>query len=491
MLKSLVASAFALGVLTWMPAASAQIIPGECTFDGESAVMVFASDDPITLVRDGDAILANGVGCEGATVANTDVIRLFTDSITIDLAGGPLAPGATDEGDGSSEIELELEADILLLLGTGGPDHIVFGRDSEIVCTDAGASFGANLNADESTPDVDIRDCNASIVSHGISSVAGRGGDDVLSAAGEGMDEPWQIGLTMLGGTGDDVLTSGRSDDVLRGQQGFDTLDVSWTDLFTWIFAGTQSASEPHAGVANFAVGTDIGEDDIFGFERFITSDFGNQLYGSQRPEEFIAGDGDDEIWPKGGDDDIFGGAGHDAVSFADAPRGIQLDLRDGDASGHGSDQIWGIEDVQATAFRDSVMGNGAGNLIDLLEGNDQASGLGGADSIDGGTGDDVIDGGSAADTVTSSWGDDVVRGGPGDDHLFGVSGDDVIDGGSGEDYIVGAGGVDILNGSWDDDFVAGGYRADAVSGGPGKLDRCLTDRLDTVSGCELSGLPD
>jgi Ca2+-binding RTX toxin-like protein len=400
-MRSVLVGVFAIGVLTWPTlAAIAQVIPGECTFDSGTAVMTFASDSPIMLTREGDAILVNDAVCQGATVTNTDLIRLFADSITIDLAGGPIAPGATDEGDGSSEIEFEIETHDLDVLGTSFPDHLVVGRASRD-CPGVGTLdwSAVNLNADEAAPDADIFDCSSTFEGTGFSSLVGRGGNDILSLAGEGLSESELSGhLTMLGGLGNDTLISGTGDDTIRGQQGVDTFDASEATSEIWILVGPLSETDT-------AVGSSIGNDEIAGFERYVTSFADDFFDGSDRDETFIGGGGHDEIWPRGGDDVIAGGPGPDFLFYSDAPRGIQVDLREGVAQGDGSDQVSGIELVEGTPFDDEMLGNRIPNLFVLGAGNDVARGLWGTDSIDGGEGNDSLAGGPDADVLIGGAG--------------------------------------------------------------------------------------
>ena len=74
--------------------------------------------------------------CGAATTANTDSIVVngsagSVETLTIDLDGGPFAPGATAES-GSSEIEISLllgdATDRLVIRGSAGPDAISVGR---------------------------------------------------------------------------------------------------------------------------------------------------------------------------------------------------------------------------------------------------------------------------------------------------------------------------------------------------------------------------
>jgi Ca2+-binding RTX toxin-like protein len=153
------------------------------------------------------------------------------------------------------------------------------------------------------------------------------------------------------------------------------------------------------------AVGSSIGNDEIAGFERYVTSFADDFFDGSDRDETFIGGGGHDEIWPRGGDDVIAGGPGPDFLFYSDAPRGIQVDLREGVAQGDGSDQVSGIELVEGTPFDDEMLGNRIPNLFVLGAGNDVARGLWGTDSIDGGEGNDSLAGGPDADVLIGGAG--------------------------------------------------------------------------------------
>src|SRR5262245_9926247 len=108
-----------IGLALLIPAiASAKL---SCSYEGGSKTLtVKAKNDLITIRRVGDEIMVRqfladptycvGAPPSGATVTNTDLVRLiqtgetFTD---LELRGGPLAPGATPESDGASEIEVE------------------------------------------------------------------------------------------------------------------------------------------------------------------------------------------------------------------------------------------------------------------------------------------------------------------------------------------------------------------------------------------------
>ena len=160
-----------------------------------------------------------------------------------------------------------------------------------------------------------------------------------------------------------------------------------------------------------------------------------------------------------------------------------------GDASG---DSFVNIENVIGTDIAvddkgnhvgDDLIGNGANNLLDGLQGWDLLVGFGGNDTLLGGFGNDTIDGGKGADSIDGGGGDDWVsyeesfgavtvdlrittkgqtsggeangdiitgveniRGSDFNDRLTGDSGGNDFEGGKGADTITGAGGADASN---------------------------------------------
>jgi Ca2+-binding RTX toxin-like protein len=200
------------------------------------------------IAREGDAIVVGeyekpASQCAGGvpTVFNTDTIRLvysgtFLSDVDILLRGGPFAPGGTPEGEGASEIEIELSGEVhASVLGTsqtdefhwgpGGPYHAGLNlnprdsgdRDVDVTLqTKLGfASLVAKgLGGDDTiipTPGTTLSRTNASIWSQGW------GGDDYLVAPRNG-------GSILEGLGGDDVLIGGRLGDDLNGGRGNDRL---------------------------------------------------------------------------------------------------------------------------------------------------------------------------------------------------------------------------------------------------------------------------
>ena len=194
-------------------------------------VTMDSEGDAATIVRAGSAIvvkddnLESAVACTGTfapAVTNTDTVVVNTLNnapnafVTIDLSGGPFAPGVIDEGDGSSEIEFDLQLpgdqDGAVVFGTSGSDHVVFGTDT--------GKAGINLNPDEANPDIDVQLDGAD-----VAVALGRGGNDTISAdGGFGFDGPLRRFAFLSGGQGNDRLIGGTADDILEGGGGRDLL---------------------------------------------------------------------------------------------------------------------------------------------------------------------------------------------------------------------------------------------------------------------------
>jgi Ca2+-binding RTX toxin-like protein len=222
---------------------------------GDQLEVSFSEFDTIEVERTGQRIRIKAgdsedsgggtrlVACAGAaaTVTNVDEIALtvFPDpsfpshpgdelsaDVVLDLQEGGLAPGATDEGDGGSEIELSL-------VGTAGhPQHpqvsIIGSPLADAVAFGANPA-GANLNAAEPVPDTDFPGAASE-----DSAVYGGNGDDVLRVAGiangllgEGGNDLIVVGVGgfATGGGGNDTLVGGTKGDFLMGGPGNDLIE--------------------------------------------------------------------------------------------------------------------------------------------------------------------------------------------------------------------------------------------------------------------------
>ena len=168
--------------------------------------------------------------CGQPLVGTTDRVSIATGRHTheadlhLDLQYGLLAPGPTDEGDGSSEIELDAR------LGTGtatvgmtrGADFVTVERPHSAARPHPTA---INLDAAEGNPDADL------VVGHRSPViVVGRGGDDQLSTSGgvtaRDLDTEGFTSALLFGGQGNDKLTGGDGSDGLIDGPGRDRIDA-------------------------------------------------------------------------------------------------------------------------------------------------------------------------------------------------------------------------------------------------------------------------
>jgi hypothetical protein len=167
------------------------------------------------------------IGCAGTadpTRFNTDRVRVRASAadvddleFEIDLTAGPFAPGFSDEGDGSSEIEFSIpfpagSGSRVPIHGRWGPNRVLLGHLPH--------RQGANLNAAEDVDDPDVT------IRGGTFFVYGGGRADVISArgGGGGFIGPYLKRVVALGAPGDDLLSGGPKRDYLIGGGGHDTM---------------------------------------------------------------------------------------------------------------------------------------------------------------------------------------------------------------------------------------------------------------------------
>ena len=246
----LAASSALLALALAMPAPSEAAGKGaRCSFDDSSRVLkVVVERDPagppsdrsgfayLAVVRGFVRVLAGAslteIGCGGTppTRYNVEAVevdnskQLSSTSLFIDQRFGRFAPGNTDEGDGSSEIEFDLD------LGPRGLASIFLtpGDDAAFV-RDLASGDLVDLNAFESPVDIDV------FVRPGTSVfLNGAAGDDLLAATAipPGPYDPYSylatggFGIGLFGNGGADGLFGSQESDALVGGAGRDVIDA-------------------------------------------------------------------------------------------------------------------------------------------------------------------------------------------------------------------------------------------------------------------------
>jgi VCBS repeat-containing protein len=360
-------------------------------------------------------------------------------------------------------------------------------------------------------------------------------GNDTLDASHE-CGTAWS---TLIGGSGADMLIgNGKSTSAsyeLTGRREFEynygpgvyldlrrqgkDADGNWLTQIDPFGRETDAVGDTLIGIVH-AVGT-------YSSDTIIGNDQNNELYGMDGDDLIIGGAGNDTLWGINGNDTLEGGAGadfmwggmgFDMISYENATRGVNVDLRpmgpvngavQSGAGEEDGDVIWYVDGIIGSNHDDTLIAtNNAyeeyitiNNLLEGRGGDDILAGLRGNDTLDGGEGRDTADysysssavnvdlnlqdgttaqtgGGTDNDAVgdvlisienvTGSTFNDTIIGNGEANVLSGLDGDDSLVGGGGNDTLIGGAGNDTLLGGFGNDTLVGGVGADSLDGGYG-----------------------
>jgi Ca2+-binding RTX toxin-like protein len=414
----------------WNPGDGSDVVEGQAgndsmLFNGANVaekIDIAANGPRVRFTRDIAGIVMDLNGIEGITFRALG----GADSVTVgDLTGTDVTrvdvdlTGSAGGGDGA--------ADTVTVNGTAGNDTFGATGDATGVSVN-GLHTQVNIIGAEAASDVLVLNAQA--------------GADTVDASTLKADG---IGLAVIGGAGDDVLTGGAGNDTITGGTGNDTAFLgAGDDTFVWNPGDASDIVEGQAGYdtmqfngANIAEKIDVSAN---GPRVRFTRDVGNVVMDVNGTEvvNFDALGGADTVtvhdltgtdvtevnvnlgMPGGGGDGaadtvtVEGTAGDDVATVA------------GDASG---------TSVLGLAARVNISGAEVANdrlNVNLLAGDDvvDATGLAATAiqfAADGGTGDDVLLGGAGNDVLLGGEGDDVLIGGPGQDVLDGGVGDNIL----------------------------------------------------------------
>ena len=202
----------------------------------------------------------------------------------------------------------------------------------------------------------------------------------------------------IVGTDGDDVIHGTPSRDVIWGGEGDDQI---YGSLGNDLICGGPGSDLIHGGRGNDEVDGGAGDEDR------VVGDLGDDkvMGGSGHRDEAAGALGIDIVNGGPGNEDLVhgdygwdrmsGGAGGDDIaSFATKVAGgkgdgVWVSLARHRALGDGHDKLFGFEDVEGSAFRDTLIGNRQANVIDGGLGYDKLVGGGGPDTLVGGQGSD------------------------------------------------------------------------------------------------------
>ena len=266
-------------------------------------------------------------------------------------------------------------------------------------------------------------------------------------AAGDGAEEEHRCHgrqATIVGTAGADVLRGTPGRDVIWGGPGDDAIFAS---LGNDLVCGGAGDDVIHGGRGNDEIYGGRGADRVFGDlgDDKVTGGAGDydDVGGGLGIDTVSGGPGNfDLVHGDYGYDRMSGGPGKDDIaSFATAVAGgkgtgIWASLAQHLARGDGHDRLFEFEDLEGSAFRDTLIGNGGPNAIDGGPGNDHLIGAGGHDTLDGGQGSDGCRG--APGRTTSCGSEAPPRG------TAYVQVDEAPNGGGGVQIVGGAGRDDL-----------------------------------------------
>ncbi len=243
------------------------------------------------------------------------------------------------------------------------------------------------------------------------------------------------------------------------------------------------------------------GDDTLYGAggaDRLTGNGGHDVLSGDAGNDTLSGGAGEDYLMGGAGNDSLDGGADADWAGYDDATAAVKVDLNLTTAQntlGGGTDTLKNIENLQGSAFNDTLLGNSAVNYLHGGAGNDSLFGANGDDHFDGGAGNDTLNGGNGDDVVSyengiasgvtldlnlttgqanGAHGTDTlisieaIWGSGYDDKFTGNAADNYLYGGAGADLLKGGDGADVLDGATGNDTLVGGAGADDLTGGAG-----------------------
>ncbi|MEI8324519.1 MAG: calcium-binding protein, partial [Betaproteobacteria bacterium] len=396
---------------------------------------------------------------DAASAADFTVTTLAGDPVMVLPSGG--VGVIINAGDGNDTINAGAGPDVIH--GGLGDDVINAGSGNDTL--DGGMGADA-LNGGSGTDTASYENANSGVLasltdsSQNTGEAAGDSYTSIENLTGSAFND------TLIGDASNNVLSGGAGDDVLEGRGGVDTLIGG---------AGNNSASYAHAAAAVIASLTDptVNTGDAAGdsytqIQNLTGSAFNDTLIGDSGINLLSGGGGNDVLEGMAGADTLIGGDGNNTASYAHAAVGLRASLstptsNTGDAAG---DSYTQIQNLEGSAFKDTLIGDGGNNILSGGAGDDVLEGMGGPDALNGGAGFDTASYENASNSVAasltaslagfSSAGDaqgdsynsiENLSGSAFSDTLVGNSGANTIHGGAGDDVLEGMGGADTLDG--------------------------------------------
>lgn len=434
---------------------------------GNDSMIGGAGDDSYYVDSTGDRVveqLGDGVDSVFSTVSLT--LSANVENLTLLGAGNLTARGNdlanTITGNvGANQLYGADGNDTLIggdandvLRGDAGDDSMVggLGDDSYYVDTVGDVVFeNANEGTDRvfSSISYTLSDNIENLTLTGVLDINGSGNDlvnSILGTSGNNILSGYAGNDALTGGDGNDTLLGGADNDVLRGDAGADSMvggagndsyyvdnvsdavtenasegtdrvysTISYTltdNVENLTLTGTTDIDGTGNDLANSIVGT-VGNNTLSGMA-------GNDvLVGGEGNDKLLGGADNDTLRGDVGADSMMGGAGNDNYYVDNANDIVTEDANEGTDRVYSSISytladnvenltLTGTDAIDGTgnALNNSITGNGADNHLYGLGGNDTIQGSAGNEDIYGGVGVDRLAGGTGNDVFHFSVGD-------------------------------------------------------------------------------------
>lgn len=311
--------------------------------------------------------------------------------------------------------------------------------------------------------------------------VTGGSGNDTLSGinhlyAGSYYDD------VLIGDAGDNWIRGITGNDVIDGGAGTDTWYVDWNGdtVVASLLSATQNAAMGIVMAGDAAGDTVTNMENLYAYYSsnggaIYGNELTNALYGNGLIEGFV------------GNDYLYGWLNTATASYANAGNAYLASLgittgagigvtatlttsfavgpavvATGDAAGDTYNNV--LNNLQGSAFDDTLIGNANVNILTGGNGNDILEGLGGGDTFNGGNGSDWVSYAHSTSAITvdlqgrgtyTPTGDAVgdifnsvenVIGSNYNDRLYGTGSDNILIGGAGDDLLDGDNGTDTAD---------------------------------------------
>lgn len=487
---------------------------GNDTIDGGAGIDTLnLSVDAADSVRSWNVDLGLGVAQIGGVTEDTL-------SNIENVVGG--SGGNALTGDGKANV----------LVGGGGGDNLYGGSENDVLSGGLGSdaidggtgidTLNLGLDAADSARSWTVNLALGTAQVNGVTEdtlrnlenvIGGSQGDNITGDGNANLLNGGAGNDSIFGGGGNDILIGGAGFNYLQGDGGFDTVDYSYVTsggITATLNSGVVTfpggnGGDYHRGII-IVGGNQQNLDQIDGVEAIVGSQFGDtisaagdyrsvtggvadhQIDGAGGNDVITGGDGSDTLAGGLGSDTINGGAGTDTLDLSidagDAVRGFKVDLTAGnvylnDGKNVVEDTVTNIENVTGTNQKDTLIGNGANNVLFGGLDDDTFGSGGGNDTFNGGAGSDTVSyqltafdkslrsvvanlaTGTAAVTdangnvlthsfnsienLIGSNANDTLTGDGNANLLGGVGGDDTLDGGGGNDVLIGGDGNDTF----------------------------------------------